>query len=77
MSPTPIRRRNSSCAVGLELLLTRQVAAEPQTWQALVHPGRKIGVGEVITIAQGEARLQAEVIARGAFGERTVRFRAG
>ena len=35
----------------MELLLTRQLAAEPQTWQALVHPGRKIGVGEVITIA--------------------------
>ncbi len=59
----------------VELLLTRQVAAAPQTWQALVHPGLKIGVGEVITIAGGEARLQAEVIARGAFGERTVRFR--
>ena len=52
----------------MELLLTRQVAAEPQTWQALVHPGRKIGVGEVITIAKGEAQLEAEVIARGTFG---------
>lgn len=58
----------------VELLLTRQIAAEPQTWQALVHPGRKIGVGEVITIAKGEVQLKAEVIARGAFGERTVRF---
>jgi S-adenosylmethionine:tRNA ribosyltransferase-isomerase len=58
----------------VELLLTRQVAAEPQTWQALVRPGRKVGVGEVITIAKGEVQLQAEVIARGAFGERTVRF---
>ena len=58
----------------VELLLTRQLSAEPQTWQALVHPGRKNGVGEVITIAKGEVQLQAEVIARGAFGERTVRF---
>jgi S-adenosylmethionine:tRNA ribosyltransferase-isomerase len=58
----------------VELLLTRQVAADPQTWQALVRPGRKIGVGEVITIAKGEVQLKAEVIARGAFGERTVRF---
>jgi S-adenosylmethionine:tRNA ribosyltransferase-isomerase len=58
----------------VELLLTRQLSADPQIWQALVHPGRKIGLGEVITIAQGEARLDAEVIARGGFGERTVRF---
>ncbi len=58
----------------VELLLTRQLSAEPQIWQALVHPGRKIGLGEVITIARGEARLEAEVIACGAFGERTVRF---
>jgi S-adenosylmethionine:tRNA ribosyltransferase-isomerase len=56
----------------VELLLTRQVDA--QTWQALVHPGRKIGVGEVITIEKGEVQLKAEVIARGGFGERTVRF---
>ena len=58
----------------VELLLTRQLSAEPQIWQALVHPGRKIGIGEVITIAHGGARLEAEVIARGGFGERTVRF---
>ena len=58
----------------VELLLTRQLAADPQTWQALVHPGRKIGVGEVITLTNGKAQLQAEVIARGPFGERTVRF---
>jgi len=58
----------------VELLLTRQLASDPPTWQALVHPGRKIGVGEVITFGEGEMQLQAEVIARGEFGERTVRF---
>ncbi len=57
-----------------EVLLTLQLTSEPQTWQALVHPGRKIGVGEVITFGEGETQLQAEVIARGAYGERTVRF---
>jgi S-adenosylmethionine:tRNA ribosyltransferase-isomerase len=60
----------------VEVLLTRQLASEPQTWQALVHPGRKIGLGEVITFGAGEAQLQAEVISRGTFGERTVRFAA-
>lgn len=53
-----------------EVLLTRQLA--PNEWQALVRPGRKIGVGERITF--GEDELHAEIIARGEFGERTVRF---
>jgi S-adenosylmethionine:tRNA ribosyltransferase-isomerase len=53
-----------------EVLLTRQLA--PNEWQALVRPGRKIGVGERITF--GDNELHAEIIARGEFGERTVRF---
>jgi S-adenosylmethionine:tRNA ribosyltransferase-isomerase len=54
----------------VELLLTRQLA--PGEWRGLVRPGRKIGVGERLTF--GEDELHAEVIARGEFGERTVRF---
>ena len=30
----------------VEVLLTKQVSAEPPTWEALVRPGRKIGIGE-------------------------------
>ena len=57
----------------VEVLLTRQLSAEPNVWECLVHPGRKIGVGERLWF--GERRqLQAEVIARGSFGERTIRF---
>jgi len=37
-----------------------------------VRPGRKIGVGEVLFFGDGE--LQAEVLARGEFGERRIRF---
>jgi S-adenosylmethionine:tRNA ribosyltransferase-isomerase len=83
----------------VEVMLTRQLG--PLEWQALVRPGRKIGVGERIffsaadsartsssvppgiasepdhpdaaTLTQG-AELSAEVIARGEFGERTLRF---
>jgi S-adenosylmethionine:tRNA ribosyltransferase-isomerase len=54
----------------VELLLTRQLA--PGEWRGLVRPGRKIGVGEQLTF--GENELHAEVIERGDFGERTVRF---
>jgi S-adenosylmethionine:tRNA ribosyltransferase-isomerase len=54
----------------VELLLTRQLA--PGEWRGLVRPGRKIGVGERLTF--GDDELHAEVIERGEFGERTVRF---
>src|SRR4029077_18348284 len=30
----------------VEVLLTRQVCQEPNEWECLVRPGRKIGVGE-------------------------------
>jgi S-adenosylmethionine:tRNA ribosyltransferase-isomerase len=54
----------------VEVLLTSAVSGN--VWKALVRPGRKIGVGERITF--GDDELHAEVIARGQFGERTVRF---
>jgi S-adenosylmethionine:tRNA ribosyltransferase-isomerase len=83
----------------VEVMLTRQLG--PLDWQALVRPGRKIGVGEKIffstadsvqvaarentatsasgpddprPVASAAAELTAEVIARGEFGERTLRF---
>lgn len=69
----------------VEVMLTRQTG--PLEWQALVRPGRKIGVGEKIFFsaadsAGGEssaepelgAELAAEEIERGEFGERTLRF---
>ncbi len=59
----------------VEVLLTKQVASAPQTWEALVRPGRKIGVGETIFFGDGmRGELECEVRARGEFGERTVRF---
>ncbi len=42
-------------------------------WNALVRPGRKIGIGEKLFFGEHD-ELQAEVIARGEFGERTLRF---
>lgn len=53
----------------VEVMLTRQMG--PREWQALVRPGRKIGVGEKLFFS---AELTAEVIGRGEFGERTIRF---
>lgn len=71
----PVSPRNPAAKEFLqgkvEVLLTRQLG--PLEWQALVRPGRKIDVGEKITFGE-KGELQAEIIARGEFGERTLRF---
>ena len=57
----------------VEILLTHQISQEPNDWECLVRPGRKIGVGEHLFFGDTD-ELHSEVIARGTFGERTVRF---
>jgi S-adenosylmethionine:tRNA ribosyltransferase-isomerase len=55
---------------------------EPQTessenlWRALVHPGRKVRVGEILVFPAptGEIALEAEVLERNYFGSRLLRF---
>src|SRR5215472_10400913 len=54
----------------VEILLTRRVDGD--TWEALVRPGRKMHLGEHVLFGRGE--LEAEIIARGEFGLRTLRF---
>ena len=62
----------------VEVLLTRQISADPNEWECLVRPGRKIGVGEKLFFgdphSDAPAELEAEVTARGSFGERRIRF---
>jgi S-adenosylmethionine:tRNA ribosyltransferase-isomerase len=57
----------------VEVLLTRQLQQNPNDWECLVRPGRKIGVGEHLLFGDDD-ELQAEVTARGEFGERHIRF---
>ncbi len=57
----------------VEVLLTRQLSREPNEWECLVRPGRKIGLGERLFFGE-EDELRAEVIGRGSFGERRIRF---
>jgi S-adenosylmethionine:tRNA ribosyltransferase-isomerase len=57
----------------VEVLLTRQLSTEPNDWECLVRPGRKIGVGERLFFGEQD-ELQAEVLARAEFGERHIRF---
>ena len=60
----------------IEVLLTRQLSQEPNEWECLVRPGRKIGVGERLFFGEQD-QLQAEVMARGSFGERRIWFASG
>jgi S-adenosylmethionine:tRNA ribosyltransferase-isomerase len=65
----PARREYLSGEV--EVFLLRPVSADGRDWLALVRPGRKMKTGECIRFADG---LEAEIVARGEFGERTIRF---
>ena len=62
----------------IEVLLTRQMPDDPDEWECLVRPGRKIGIGEKLYFgdaARNDApELEAEVTHRGSFGERRIRF---
>lgn len=62
----------------IEVLLTRQMPDDPDEWECLVRPGRKIGIGEKLYFgyAAGDdaPELEAEVTQRGSFGERRIRF---
>jgi S-adenosylmethionine:tRNA ribosyltransferase-isomerase len=61
----------------IEVLLTRQLSTQPNDWECLVRPGRKIGVGDRLFFGDRDRNhhaLQAEVLSRAEFGERRIRF---
>jgi S-adenosylmethionine:tRNA ribosyltransferase-isomerase len=57
----------------VEVLLTKQTSQEPNEWECLVRPGRKIGVAEQLFFGEHQ-ELVADVVQRGEFGERRIRF---
>jgi len=62
--------RDEHLKSSIEVLLVRQI--EPDLWETLVRPGRKIPVGERIIFGDGE--LEARVEDRGGYGLRLLRF---
>lgn len=62
----------------VEVLLTKQLPGSGLEWEALVHPGRKLGVGERLYFGKDASEpsheLAAEIVGRGSFGERHLRF---
>ena len=59
----------------IEVLLTEP--AGENLWRALVRPGRKVAIGEILVFPapDGAIALEAEVLERGQFGERLLRFK--
>ncbi len=71
----------------IEVLLTRQTSVDPNEWDCLTRPGRKVKRGDRLIFASpktgGSAEtthanpllaLEAVVVAQGNFGERRIRF---
>jgi S-adenosylmethionine:tRNA ribosyltransferase-isomerase len=52
-------------------------SAGENLWRALVRPGRKVAIGEILVFPapNGGIALEAEVLERGQFGERMLRFK--
>jgi S-adenosylmethionine:tRNA ribosyltransferase-isomerase len=64
-------RRREYLRSRVEVFLTRAVSEDRLTWEALVRPGRKLPTGERVRFSD---EVQAEIVARGKFGQRTLRF---
>jgi S-adenosylmethionine:tRNA ribosyltransferase-isomerase len=58
----------------VECLLLRR--NEDGTWDALVHPGQRLRPGSRMVFERGAARLDAEIVGRGSYGRRRIRFSA-
>src|SRR5271166_5054158 len=69
-----LRREREKPTGRIEVMLTEP--AGENEWRALVRPGRKVAIGErlVFPAPTGEIVLEAEVLERGQFGERLLRF---
>ncbi len=57
----------------VEIFLTKPCSEDRRVWKALVRPGKKMRVGERVSVSD---ELSAEILDRGERGERTVRLEA-
>ena len=69
-----LRREKEKPTGRIEVMLTEP--AGDNRWHALVRPGRKVAIGEILVFpsASGTIELQAEVLERGQFGDRLLQF---
>jgi len=69
-----LRREREKPTGRIEVMLTEP--AGENCWRALARPGRKVAIGERLVFPgpSGAMELEAEVMERGIFGERLLRF---
>ena len=69
-----LRREKEKPTGRIEVMLTEP--AEDHCWHALVRPGRKVAIGEILVFPSpsGAIELKAEVLERGQYGGRLLRF---
>ena len=69
-----LRREKEKPTGRIEVMLTEP--AGDNRWRALVRPGRKVAIGEILVFPSpaGAIELQAEVLERGQFGDRLLQF---
>lgn len=69
-----LRREKEKPTGRIEVMLTEP--AGENRWRALVRPGRKVAIGEILEFpsASGIIELRAEVLERGLYGERLLHF---
>ena len=69
-----LRREKEKPTGRIEVMLTEP--AGDNCWRALVRPGRKVSIGEILVFPSpsGAIELKAEVLERGQYGDRLLRF---
>jgi S-adenosylmethionine:tRNA ribosyltransferase-isomerase len=69
-----LRREKEKPTGRIEVMLTEP--AGDNCWHALVRPGRKVAIGEILVFPspQGVIELKAEVLERGQYGDRLLHF---
>jgi S-adenosylmethionine:tRNA ribosyltransferase-isomerase len=69
-----LRREREKPTGRIEVMLTEP--AGENRWRALVRPGRKVAIGEILIFPSpsGVIELKAEVLERGEFGDRLLQF---
>jgi S-adenosylmethionine:tRNA ribosyltransferase-isomerase len=69
-----LRREKEKPTGRIEVMLTKP--AGENCWHALVRPGRKVAIGEILVFPSptGAIELRAEVVERGEYGDRLLRF---
>jgi S-adenosylmethionine:tRNA ribosyltransferase-isomerase len=73
--PSRLFGKRAGFSGAVEVLLVQPLSADAKTWTALVHPGRKMRTRERVVFGElASESVEAEVIGRSEYGERTLHF---